>query len=424
LIRKDELKTSDVKSALGLNILITNSLGVLLLIFSTTLEQFYDKADISLLIQIMALNFFISPHLGIAKSLLAKHFLFKRILIIDIMGQLTRLSVIVILIMLNFSYFSIAIAAVANSVVQLCIVAKLRSSDHVWIPHFKNMGSLTIFGVYVAFSNLLNKMSVVIPDLIIGKIGSTVHVAVFSRATGFLEFMQNTLVTAVRPVIMPYFSQQKKLDLDIELAYLRACSMMSCILLPCLTVAGLASKPIILLLFGEQWVESANLVSILCFWSIFRTLHVFGPSLLITYGYEKVLFIKSLVIFAITTVMVYTGYEFGLSGVAWAFALSGLVDFIYTSVLMQLLVGLSFYKFLKFMLPNIIVALLCGATTYLIDVVIDFDSGNAFFSIAVLVPVVGLAWLAILILLCHPIISELANIPGLVFLKNIKTKKL
>jgi hypothetical protein len=118
------------------------------------------------------------------------------------------------------------------------------------------------------------------------------------------------------------------------------------------------------------------------------------------------------------------GYQFGLSGVAWGFTIAGLLDFIYTSFLMQLLVGLSFYKFLKCMLPNIIIALLCGGTTYLIDMTIDFDSANAFFSIALLVPIVGLVWLATSILLRHPIIIELSNIRGLEFFKKIKAKKL
>jgi O-antigen/teichoic acid export membrane protein len=424
LIRKDELSRNDIKSALGLNVLITNSLGLLLIIFSTAIEQFYAKSDIGLLILILALNFFISPHIGIAKSLLARHFLFKRILIINIMGLVTRLCVTISLIFLGYSYFSLAIAAVIGSIVQLCFVAKLRSEEHVWVPHFKNIGNIAVFGVYVTFSNLLHKMSVTIPDLIIGKIGSMVHVALFSRAIGFLEFVQGTLVSGVRPVIMPYFSQQKRLGLNIEDPYLKACSMVGVILLPSLAVAGLASKPIIFLFFGNQWVESADLVSILCIWSVFRTLHVFGPSLLITHGYEKVLFVKALVIFVVTAVMVYMGYQFGLSGVAWGFTIAGLLDFIYTSFLMQLLVGLSFYKFLKCMLPNIIIALLCGGTTYLIDMTIDFDSANAFFSIALLVPIVGLVWLATSILLRHPIIIELSNIRGLEFFKKIKAKKL
>jgi O-antigen/teichoic acid export membrane protein len=423
LIRKDKLNNNDVKSALGLNVLITNSLGLLLIVFSTAIEQFYQKSDISLIIQILALNFFISPHIGIAKSLLARHFLFKRILIINVMGQVSRLFMTISLIFLGYSYFSLAIAAVVGSVVQLCFVVKLRSKEHVWIPHFKNISNIAVFGVYVSFSNLLHKMSVTIPDLILGKIGSSVHVALFSRAIGFLEFVQDTLISGVRPVIMPYFSQQKRLGLSIEAPYLKACSIVGVILLPSLAVAGLASKPIILLFFGDQWVESSNLVSILCIWSVFRILHVFGPSLLITHGFEKVLFIKALVIFVFTAIMVYVGYQFGLSGVAWGFAIAGLLDFIYTSFLMQLLVGLSFFKFLNCMLPNIIIALLCGGTTYLIDIAIDFDSANAFFSITLLVPIVGLVWLATLILMRHPIITELANIRGLEFLKKFKAKE-
>jgi O-antigen/teichoic acid export membrane protein len=414
IIKKEILTSSDIRSALGLNIIITSTLGLGILVFAKPLEIFYQYEDIAILLWLLSISFFVSPFYGNGIALLSRQFKFKQRLQIYLISQVFEFAVMIIFILLGFSYFSMAIAVAFKSLFQVLLVKLYQPNEMCWVPSFTGMKPIAKFGVFVTFSNLFERLTIISSDLIIGKFGTPGMVAYFSRGLGFIEFLTATISGGISPVTMPFLAEKKRLGENLETAYYEASKLLGAILLPVLIVAGVASYPVIMLFFGEQWVKSAELVSVLCLWGVFRNIHALSPTLLITSGDEKHLFIRNMVMFCLTSAGVYFAFPYGLKTIAIAVTAVAFINFVYTTLLLRFALGFSLRKFIISQMPNLLLCCTCYGAAYLSTQIVDFEQASIFLSFAVLIPLVGLTWLLTLWLSKHTLLDELKRMFGLV----------
>lgn len=413
IIKKEVLSKDDLHSALGLNIIITSTIGFGLLVLAKPLENFYEYEDIATLLWLLSISFFVSPFFSNGMALLAREFKFKQTLQISLTSQAFEFVVVITLIMLGFSYFSMAIAVAIKSIFQLFLIWHHRPDNMTWKPKFSGTKKIATFGVLVTFANLLDRLSIISMDLIIGKLGTPGMVAYFSRGLGFIEFLTGTISEGISPVTTPFLAEKQRLRHNLETAYYQAIQLLGVILVPALLVAGVASYPVIILFFGEQWIKCAELVSVLCLWGVFRNIHALCPSLLITTGNEKYLFIRNLLIFFLTATSVYFSFPYGLLAIAIAITGVSLVNLIITTLLLKFVLGFSIRMFVSIQLPNAVISFSCFIAAYISSKLVDFERESIFISFTVLIPFVGLTWLATLWLTKHPLLIEFKKMIGI-----------
>ncbi|OZG73431.1 hypothetical protein BTA51_10420 [Hahella sp. CCB-MM4] len=412
LIREETLDADKVKRALGLSVLISWTTGTVLVLSSWSIEGFYNKEDIAFLVQVLSIGFFLSPHVGIAKSLMAREFHFKQRFIIETTSQFAQFASAIAFIMLGYSYFSLAYSNAVGFIVEFLAVIFFRPKHFGLGMTFSGIRSIAKFGIFVTFSNLFRKISISVPDLIIGKLGTNSEVAYFSRGLGFLSFLTMFINSGIQPVVAPYLADKKRMGQSLAEPYLNASKLLGGILIPVLAVAGYASGPVIELFFGSQWEQSADLVSILSYWAIFRFIHVLSPSLLVTTGHEKVMFQKDLVMLVITAIVVYFQYQKGLAGVAWGMVFVSFIDFLVVSAVLHRLLDIKVTDQLTRYAGNFIVAAVCVGWAYVLDLLMDFETTAVIITVSVLGVTTGVVWLTSLILIKHPLASEIQEMLG------------
>ena len=413
IIKKEVLNKDDLHSALGLNIIITSTIGLGLMLLAKPLENFYGYKDIATLLWLLSISFFVSPFFSNGMALLAREFKFKETLKISLTSQVFEFITVIILILSGLSYFSMAIAVAMKSVFQLVLIWYHRPENMTWKPKFTGLKKIATFGVLVTFANLLDRLSIISMDLIIGKLGTPAMVAYFSRGLGFIEFLIASLSEGISPVTTPFLAQKQRLGHNLETAYYQAIQLLGVILIPALLVAGVASYPVIMLFFGEQWLKCAELVSVLCFWGVFRNVHALCPSLLITSGNEKYLFYRNLLIFSLTAGSVYYAFPYGLMAIAMAITAVSFVNLIVTTLLLKFILGFSLRKFFIIQMPNVLISTACFGAAYLSSKLIDFENESIYLTFAVLIPFVSLTWITTLWLTKHPLLCELKRMLGI-----------
>ncbi|WP_339722120.1 oligosaccharide flippase family protein [uncultured Paraglaciecola sp.] len=413
LIRQKVLASDEIRSALGLNIVITSVLGIGIIAVAQPLETYYGYNDIAILLLLLSVSFFVSPFFSNGMALLARQFKFKERLQIGITAQIFEFSITVLFIMLDFSYFSMAIAVALKSLLQVLLVKIYQPTDMQWYPRFIGMKHIAKFGFFITLANLFERLSIVSNDLIIGKFGTPGMVAYFSRGLGFIDFLTATVSEGISPVTLPYLAEQKRLGHDLEPAYYQATNLLGAVLLPVLLVAGVASYPVIMLFFGDQWVQSAELVSILCLWGVFKNIHALSPSLLVITGHERHLFIRNMIMFSLTAFSVYFAFQYGLLTIAMAVTGVAFVNFIYTTLLLKFVLNFSLLNFSKSQLTNVLLCTTCFGASYLTSLLINFEEVSIFISLAILIPFVSLTWLLTLYFTKHLLLNEIKKIVGL-----------
>ena len=410
LIREKNLNTPMVKKALGISVIISWSTGIILILGSWQMASFYQQPNITLLVQFLAISFLLSPHIGVAKALMARDFLFQRIFIAETSSQVAQFLAVIYFILSGHSYFSLAYSTAIGYFVELIMVLKFKPTLFVGLPSFKDLKSMMKFGIYVSFANLCRTMTVTLPDLIIGRRGTSAEVAYFSRGIGFLSFLSMTINSGIRPVVAPFLAKKQREEHSLEQPYLNASQLLGGLVVPVLAVAGYASGPVIDLFFGEQWSTSASLVSILCFWSIIRFFHTLNSTLFITAGFEKALFYKELFIFLITGIVIYALYSDNLHIMAYGMIFTATIDFLLISFMLQKKFNMAILKQISNLFPNIFLACICVLWAYLLELFIPFESSPSWLVITILAPTTGVVWFASIFLTKHPLSGELKTI--------------
>lgn len=407
LVREEIIDESKIRSALGLTVLISWGLGFFVLFSAIPVAHFYDLPAIAPIFAILSLSFFLAPYISLPVALLTRHMMFRVQMIIKLVAALIGFAVTIGLILLGFSYYSLALGQVAIVLVLSTLFFCFRPAEMVWLPRFSGMKQVASFGIYSSLSSFFAKAQLTLPDMIIGKMGITAQVALYSRGLGLVTFLSQTVVRGVAPVALPFLAETRRDGGDVSGAYIRASSMVGALVMPVLIVASIASLPIIRVFFGSQWDAAAPLAAWLCIWAALRSTISFSNELLLSDKREKVMVIKDAIVFLALFAVIIISFNGGLHRIAQGFVLVGAFEVLLTISILRYLTGLSFQGFIIAWIPNVIIAAGCAFMTLLIGYFINYQDYPAWHSVLAIALIMPPWWLTLLRLCRHPLNDEI-----------------
>lgn len=410
LVREQELTEAKVRAAMGLTMLISWSMGVGIWFAAPFVAEFYELPPLTSIFRILSVSFFLAPMISIPTALLMRSFKFKEILIIRLVTSLSTLVTTISLIFAGFSFYSLAWGYTVAVLVEVILVYWLRPPETRWFPSLHQLGTVMRFGIYSSLAGFFRRGVITAPDMVIGKLGTTAQVGLFSRGLGFIEFMSQTLMMGAKPVVLPYLSEVQRSGDDVNDAYTRASVMLGAVLWPVLAVASVVSLPTIRLFFGDQWDTAAPFAAILAGWAMLRGVHWFSGDLFLARGFERVMVVKEGILFALYFSGVVFAYPLGLEAVASAFVVVGFADVAITTFILARVVGLKAIGFFREWLGNMGLAVICWLAAeflYSGGMKIGVEMSWAFLSVALCLPVV---WASSLFLIKHPLRAEVTTI--------------
>ncbi|WP_339800271.1 oligosaccharide flippase family protein [uncultured Marinobacter sp.] len=410
LVREKELTDEKVRSATGLTVLISWGLGILIWLTAPVVAGFYELEAIALIFRILSISFFLAPFISIPTSLLMREFRFRELFVVKIYATVVNISTTIGLILLGFSFYALAWGYTIGIVVELMLITFYRPKCMPWRPIFSGLGAIARFGVYNSLANFLRKGVVTAPDMIIGKVGSTAQVGLFSRGLGFIEFVSQTMLAGVSPVVLPYLSDVKRTGGDINRAYIQSGVLLGGLLWPVLAVASVVSLPAILLFFGHQWVASAPYATLIAYWAMLRAVHWFSSDLMIARGFEKLMVVKEGIVFTLHFVLILMLFPHGLQAVAAGFVLSGLADLLITTWALNRYLGLKPLAMLLAWRQNVLITILCGLLAYSCYSLALLNGQGPLIGLLLVALVMPGAWLAMIMMLKHPLKPEVERI--------------
>ncbi|MCK7544032.1 oligosaccharide flippase family protein [Marinobacter bryozoorum] len=413
LVREEDLTRSKVRSALGLTIIISWGLGIVVCLSAPWIARFYDLPEIKTIFWILAVSFFLAPYISVSSALLARHLQFHLILRMQVAGTLVNLAVIVSLIQFGASFYALAWGLSAGALTRFLVAVFFLSPEQMtYRPQFRGLKAIASVGIYSSLTNILRKFTVVAPDLVIGKLGTTYQVSIFSRGLGFVQFVAESLMTSVSPVALPYLSRTRREGGDLSDAYQRATVLLGGLLWPVLAVASLASLPAIRLFFGSQWDAAAPLAGWLALWAALRSVHWFSNQVLLAMHRERVMVLKEAGIFAILLAGIAFAYSGGLERIAQVFVLAGMLEVVVITLVLRKYLGMDSGGFVRAWVSNAAIAGLCALVALGVRQVIDFEQAPPWQPAVALVLVMPPVWLGLLWAFRHPLFDEFAGVLG------------
>ncbi len=410
LIREQQLTLEKQQSCLALSIMISWSIGGIIVVASPLISDFYDLKALTTLILILSIPYFLNPFTSLTTALLSKAFQFERYMIIEIAGTFTSLVTTVAFIYLDYGVYSMAIGEASSATVKLLLAFLLRPEETSWKPKIFELKPILSVGIFTSFINLLARMEYSISDLILGRVSTTTTVAITSRAIGLHVFIKEILGNGIGQIATPYLSVNAKDKLELKNSFLSGNNLAAAFIAPPLAVAAVLAEPLIYLFFGDQWKSATSTAQILGLWIVLRVLVIFSQQVLIVARKEKALLLSKVMTMLFLGFAIFLASSVYSINVAFAFVAFSILDLAASLILLKISIDLTVFEFFKSMLKTIALIAICVVFSVSLSQIHHFLENPILIVIAhgsAMIPV----WLFGLKLLRHPLWYQLSSLP-------------
>ncbi|SEA58066.1 oligosaccharide flippase family protein [Alkalimonas amylolytica] len=408
LVRAEQIDKAKVRSALGLTMLMSWLLAAAILLLALPIARYYRIEEAPLLLLILTSTFIITPYVSIPYALLVRAMAFAELRNIKLLSALASFIATLGFILLGYSFYALALGYALGFAMQLVLLNTLyRPQEMHNRPQFRQMTGIASLGLITTGAEFMRRAGQVMPDLVIGRMGTTFEVGIFSRGQGFVQFLSDGLRMGVGIVSLPYIAEIKRTGGDLAAAYLRGSALFNALAWPVLAVAAVTSLPVIRLLFGDQWDAAAPIASILMVWAGLKTLHFQFHSFMIALGRPYfTLWRESGNALAILLACILL-YSQGLQAMALGFVAVAMMEACILVWLIRVLLALSLRQLLKTVLQNGAMTLLCLLPVWLFQQLYDFQQGQPLLIVGTIALLMPFWWLLWLKLLRHPLFGQL-----------------
>ncbi|MDX8434621.1 oligosaccharide flippase family protein [Mesorhizobium abyssinicae] len=318
LIQRKELSREDIRGAFTVTFILTGVIAAALVAASPFLASFYREPNLVPYFRVISVCLFLDASSTLIIALLRREMSFGKVAAIDIAGAVANSAATMALALAGFSYMSFAWAWLIGS--GLAAVLALALCPHFWMfkPSLANWRGMISFGGYNGVIAILFRIFDALPLLLLGRVVSPNAAALFSRTLWIGQIPDKLVIGGAMAVVLPAFSAEVRQGRDLKRPYLAALSLVTALHWPALLVLSVLAYPIVNIVLGHQWTEAAPLVQIVAIALLFSFSFELNYPVMVALGAIRDLFIRALIVFPISGILLSVAVVFGgLQAAAW-----------------------------------------------------------------------------------------------------------
>lgn len=404
LVQEKALDERKIRTSFGVAFVASFAVAIVLWLVKEPAATFYEAAGVERVMEVLALNFMLLPIGAPAMSLLRREFKFGRLAIVQLSGAAVQAGATIWLAWSGFSYMSMAWGSVISTFATLAALWAVRAPHLFILPSLAAWREVSRFGGFACSSNLIRSLSMMAPDIVMGKLLGFDAVAYFSRAQGLTRVFSDGVQSSVAAVAQPSFAAYDRSGQGVKREYLRSVEYMTVLAWPFYGTLALFAHDVVLFLFGETWLPTVLLLQILCLRFMLHALFSFAETLLLGLGAVEMTLKKNTWVAVVRIGATIAAAFHSLEAVAWAQLGVAGVNFLVTHHYLHRRIGLRMTELLYAARRSLVVTL---AALVPPAVAVFGMQASGLPAMLIAGAVVGVFWFAALALLRHPLMREL-----------------
>lgn len=318
LVQRQNTTHTDESTVFFFNLGMGALSGVLLCVAAPWIADFFNQPVLQYLSYAMAFNLFVGAFGSIHTALLTKEMNFKTTAKVGGVSSVMAGALAIYMAGQGYGVWSL----VGHTLVSGFVTVVMLWVWHPWRPGWTfsiaSLQSLYRFGGYEMASTLLDVFATNLYAILIGKMYSVRDVGLFTRARNTQLIPVMVMLSIVQRVAYSAFSSvaEDKARLVRGLRQAQAVAMF--VNLPIMVGVIVLAEPLVLTLFGEQWLPCVPMLQVLGLGGILWPLGVLNLNVLRAQGHSglrfKIEVIKKVIAISLTVAASY----YGIMAIAWA----------------------------------------------------------------------------------------------------------
>jgi O-antigen/teichoic acid export membrane protein len=413
IVQAKELTKSNMQAVFGINLLMAWIMGGALYLSRNLIADFYNEPALADIMGWMSFNFVIIPFSSMIFPLLRREMKFHLLFYINLSATLISSGVSVYFAYHGYGFMSLVWGSLSNIATGVIVATCFRPKASFVMPSLKGARHILSFGGKVSFNNIIGEIGDNAAELVIAKTLGFTSVALFSKAQTVINMFSLQFLGAVRNVYFPVIARQHRDNKPLNFAFSSSTDHITVIAFSFYGFIALYAEDIILIMFGDQWGMSAEILKILTVGGVLHSIWSFAPVTMYALGQPgRVAKAQTTIQFFRVCAIVPAAF-ISLQMVAWVQVASfsvGLLIYLYQMArLINLNIGLFF---LRTLLPNILIAGFSLAIPFCIKYYYYLGTKMADFIVLLTLSALAFAfsWLILLFLTKKPLAYQIAQV--------------
>lgn len=224
------------------------------------LERFYDEAGLASLVLIIAASYVAMPLGIVPTALLTRRMDFRALFFANAGSALAGGIVAVASAAEGAGPAALAWGMLATALTKLAVVQAIMPVWPRWPRQLDVVRPMISFGGATFIISLSGSVGLRSQDLIVGRLLGVAATGLFTRAGALAGQMSMLVVGAINAVFYPAFARKRDAGEPLAAPYLHLVACNTALQWPAAVGLALAAEPVVLLLYGPNWIEVAPLL--------------------------------------------------------------------------------------------------------------------------------------------------------------------
>ncbi len=319
IMHKRDLTRKDFSSLYWIQLLVFSFIYLVVIACSSPIAAYFKEPAIIALLPLSMLDLVLQGFGKLYDTLLQRNFQFKLLAIRNIISAFVSLVLAVVLATLGYGVYSLVLSTLAHSLILNLwnLIQGQRLVRLKFYCAFRPVWPLIKIGVYQTGTQILDYFSSKLDILIIGRLLGMESLGVYNLAKELVVRAMQFINTIANRVILPYFS---RIQVDNNAMRQNYCRLLQYISVPnffIYTVLGTFSMPIVLILYGRDYVDVSPILAILSLWGLLISIGNPVGNVVIAKGRTELSFRYTIVRIALSLPVIYVLGQFGLYVMSW-----------------------------------------------------------------------------------------------------------
>ncbi len=328
LVQRQDVSETDLSSVWLFNVIMATVTAGLLCLASGWIAAFYDRPVLRPLTWLLSADLIVSSLTAVHRVQLVKALDFHRLFWISFAALGISGVVAIYLAWRGYGVWTLG----WQTLVYSGVASALLCFSSRWHPRFafslESVRSLFRFGSFLLMSAILDVLYTRLNTLVIGKFYSPTELGHYSRADNTAQMPGSLLASILNAVAFPVFSRLQHDQTQLQNGLRKAVRLTMLVNIPLMLGMLVTAKPLVLLLFGQQWLPCVPYLQILCVAGLLLPLHVLNLSILIAQGHADRFFRLEVAKKTVSLVLLGVACPFGVTAIAGSAVAASAVCFL------------------------------------------------------------------------------------------------
>ncbi len=368
LIRKQHCTMADYSTVFYFNLAVACLVFGLLYVSAPEIALFLSEPKLIGLLRVLSLGLILNAGGLIQRTILTKQVEFKVQTQLSLVASL--ISGIVAIAMAYFGYgvWSLVALTLLRYGISTILIWLKSSWRPEWLFSLKSFKELFGFGGKLLLSGLIDTTYRNVYYVIIGKYFSATELGYYTKADEFKKLPSENVNSVIGRVSYPLLANLQDNPERLRIGYIKM--LKTTMFLSFLLMLGLAaiSRNLLLVLLGEDWLNSVPYLQLLCFVGMLYPLHALNLNMLQVQGrsdlFLKLELIKKIMAFPIIALGIWKGIEIMIIGMFF----NSFVAFFLNTYWSGRKMNYGWKEQLRDIYPSLLFAIAVALPTYLVSI--------------------------------------------------------